>query len=102
MPNPFLQVVSVAATFCEVWEAVCSVLAELDVLVAFADLCTAAPKPYVRPTMLPASGEGGAMHRSVCQLAPSRAFGSGAGAYMGLKRGREGVLPHYPFRSPTS
>jgi DNA mismatch repair protein MSH2 len=52
-----VQVVGVAATFCEVWEAACSLLGELDVLVAFADLSTAAPKPYVRPTMLPSSGE---------------------------------------------
>jgi hypothetical protein len=46
----------VAATFCEVWERVCGLLAELDVLLGFADLSTAAPKPYVRPTMLPPEG----------------------------------------------
>ncbi len=48
-----------ASTFCEVWEAVCGTLADLDVLLAFADLSTAAPKPYVRPTMLPSSGKQG-------------------------------------------
>ncbi|KAL6769998.1 hypothetical protein ACKKBG_A33190 [Auxenochlorella protothecoides x Auxenochlorella symbiontica] len=50
------QVVSVAATFCQVWEQVRSVLAELDVLVAFADVAVTAPRPYVRPSMLPADG----------------------------------------------
>ena len=47
-----------AATFCEVWESVCGLLGELDTLLAFADLATAAPRPYVRPTMLPPEGEG--------------------------------------------
>ncbi len=42
-----------AATFAEVWETVGALLAELDVLTAFASLAASAPKPYVRPTMLP-------------------------------------------------
>lgn len=45
-----------AATFCQVWEQVRSVLAELDVLVAFADVAVTAPRPYVRPSLLPADG----------------------------------------------
>ncbi|KAG2424130.1 hypothetical protein HXX76_014804 [Chlamydomonas incerta] len=46
------QVVSVAATFVEVWEEVGSLLAELDVLLAFAEAACVAPTPYVRPEML--------------------------------------------------
>ena len=42
-----------AATFAEVWETVGALLAELDVLAAFADLAANAPLPYVRPAMLP-------------------------------------------------
>jgi len=45
------QVVGVAATFAEVWGEVAGVLAELDVLVGFADLSASAPTPYVRPAM---------------------------------------------------
>jgi hypothetical protein len=37
------QVVDVAATFVEVWEAVASALSELDVLSGFADLATSDP-----------------------------------------------------------
>ena len=48
-----MQVVSVAATFCEVWEGVTSLIAEVDVLAGFAELATSAPVAYVRPTMLP-------------------------------------------------
>ena len=48
-----LQVVSVAATFCEVWEGVTALIAEVDVLAGFAELATSAPVAYVRPTMLP-------------------------------------------------
>ena len=48
-----MQVVSVAATFCEVWEGVTSLVAEVDVLAGFAELATSAPVAYVRPTMLP-------------------------------------------------
>ncbi|GAX83908.1 hypothetical protein CEUSTIGMA_g11332.t1 [Chlamydomonas eustigma] len=52
------QVVSVAQTFVEVWDGISSLIAELDVLVGFADLTVTAPCPYVRPTLLPAeSGE---------------------------------------------
>lgn len=47
------QVVSVAATFSEVWEAVGGLLTEVDVLAAFAELAVTAPLPYVRPAMLP-------------------------------------------------
>ena len=47
------QVVSVAATFVEVWERVASLLSRLDVLCAFADVAISAPRPYVRPRMLP-------------------------------------------------
>ena len=48
-----LQVVSVAATFCQVWEGVTALIAEVDVLAGFAELATSAPVAYVRPTMLP-------------------------------------------------
>ena len=48
-----LQVVSVAATFCEVWEGVTSLIAEVDVLAGFAELATSAPVAYVQPDMLP-------------------------------------------------
>lgn len=47
------QVVGVASTFCEVWEKVGGLLAELDVLCGFADVAVSAPRPYVRPEMLP-------------------------------------------------
>ena len=42
-----------AATFCEVWEGVTSLIAEVDVLAGFAELATSAPVAYVRPNMLP-------------------------------------------------
>lgn len=51
------QVVAVASTFSEVWEAVSGVVSELDVLCAFAELSATAPIQYIRPTMLPSSGE---------------------------------------------
>ncbi|GFR44787.1 hypothetical protein Agub_g6119, partial [Astrephomene gubernaculifera] len=41
------QVVSVASTFVEVWEAVGALLAEMDVLLAFAEAAAVAPVPYV-------------------------------------------------------
>ncbi|KAK9813003.1 hypothetical protein WJX72_007194 [[Myrmecia] bisecta] len=47
------QVVGVAHTFVEVWETVAGLLAEVDVLLGFAELSINAPTPYVRPTMLP-------------------------------------------------
>ena len=50
-----VQVVGVAQSFCEVWETVAGTLAELDVLLGFADLAVSAPLPYARPDMLPAS-----------------------------------------------
>jgi DNA mismatch repair protein MSH2 len=49
------QVISVAQTFSEVWEGVSSLLAEMDVLLGFAELAVNAPMPYVRPEMLPSS-----------------------------------------------
>jgi DNA mismatch repair protein MSH2 len=48
------QVVAVAASFAEVWERVGAVVAELDVLAGFAELAATAPRPFVRPVMLPA------------------------------------------------
>ena len=45
-----------ASTFVEVWEGVSSLLAELDVLVGFADLSASAPTPYVRASMQDADG----------------------------------------------
>ena len=47
------QVVSVAHTFVEIWETVAGLLAELDVLLGFADLAVTAPSRYARPVMLP-------------------------------------------------
>jgi DNA mismatch repair protein MSH2 len=48
-----LQVVAVAATFCEVWSSVSGLIAELDVLAGFADLATADPtRPYCKPEIL--------------------------------------------------
>jgi DNA mismatch repair ATPase MutS len=48
-----LQVVAVAATFCEVWSAAATLIAELDVLAGFADLATADPtRPYCKPEIL--------------------------------------------------
>lgn len=42
-----------AATFCEVWSAVATLVAELDVLSGFADLATSDPtRPYCKPEML--------------------------------------------------
>ena len=58
LPFP-LQVVSVAATFAEVWGLVRSTLAQLDLLAAFAEVAAAAPAPYTRPLMLPETGKGG-------------------------------------------
>eukprot|EP00899_Mesostigma_viride_P023511 jgi/Mesvir1/4344/Mv02429-RA.1 len=51
------KVVEVAATFAEVFYSVASIVAELDVLLAFADLSVSAPTPYVRPVLTP-KGEG--------------------------------------------
>ncbi|GLI63268.1 hypothetical protein VaNZ11_006172 [Volvox africanus] len=46
------QVVVIAHTFVEVWEAVSALLSELDVLLSFAEAAVVAPVPYVRPEML--------------------------------------------------
>ena len=43
----------VAHTFVEVWEGVAALLAEMDVLLGFAEVAVNAPTPYVRPIMLP-------------------------------------------------
>ena len=58
----------VAQSFCEVWETVASAVAELDVLLGFADLAVSAPLPYVRPQMLPASE--GILELDGCRCAP--------------------------------
>lgn len=57
-PRLWPQVVAVAVTFAEVWHGVAATLAELDVLAAFAEVASATPAPYVRPTMLPSDGAG--------------------------------------------
>ena len=49
-----LQVVGVAHTFCEVWDTVASLIAELDLLAGFAELAISARNPYIRPEMLEA------------------------------------------------
>ena len=46
--------VGVAHTFVEVWEGAAALLAEMDVLLGFAEVAVNAPTPYVRPIMLPA------------------------------------------------
>lgn len=53
MPIWLVQVVGVAHTFVEVWEGVAALLAEMDVLLGFAEVAVNAPTPYVRPQMLP-------------------------------------------------
>ena len=50
------QVVAVAASFCDVWGRVGTLVAELDVLTAFAHVGASAPTPWVRPTMTPSDG----------------------------------------------
>ena len=42
-----------AHTFVEVWEGVAALLAEMDVLLGFAEVAVNAPTPYIRPQMLP-------------------------------------------------
>lgn len=42
-----------AHTFVEVWEGVAALLAEMDVLLGFAEVAVNAPTPYIRPVMLP-------------------------------------------------
>ena len=37
----------------EVWEGVAALLAEMDVLLGFAEVAVNAPAPYIRPQMLP-------------------------------------------------
>lgn len=53
LPAWLVQVVGVAHTFVEVWEGVAALLAEMDVLLGFAEVAVNAPTPYVRPQMLP-------------------------------------------------
>lgn len=43
------RVVATAATFSEVFEGLAMLLAELDVLLSFADLAVSSPTPYTRP-----------------------------------------------------
>ncbi|PNS20577.1 DNA mismatch repair protein msh-2 [Sphaceloma murrayae] len=47
------EVVSVAASYCPVFEKLAAILAHLDVIVAFAHVSVHAPTPYVKPTMHP-------------------------------------------------
>ncbi|KAL2935434.1 DNA mismatch repair protein MSH2 [Bienertia sinuspersici] len=47
------RVVQTAATFSEVFESLATLLAELDVLLGFADLATSCPTPYTRPDITP-------------------------------------------------
>uniref|UniRef100_A0A803NC62 DNA mismatch repair proteins mutS family domain-containing protein n=1 Tax=Chenopodium quinoa TaxID=63459 RepID=A0A803NC62_CHEQI len=47
------RVVQTAATFSEVFESLAALLAELDVLLGFADLATSCPTPYTRPDITP-------------------------------------------------
>ncbi|GBG77600.1 hypothetical protein CBR_g24047 [Chara braunii] len=49
------KVVEVAATFLEIFEGVANLLAELDVLLGFADLSVSAPTVYVRPSITSSS-----------------------------------------------
>ena len=65
MTSGYVQVVGVAHTFVEVWETVAGMLAELDVLLSFAELAVCAPTPYVRPTML--GPEAGQARFSLCR-----------------------------------
>lgn len=51
------EVVSIAASYCPVFEGLGNVLAHLDVILAFAELSLQAPTAYVRPKMN-AMGEG--------------------------------------------
>ncbi|KAH9570808.1 hypothetical protein CY35_02G060500 [Sphagnum magellanicum] len=45
------KVVDVAATFVEVFTGVATLLADMDVLLSFADLSVTSPTPYVRPSI---------------------------------------------------
>ena len=47
------KVIETAATFCPVITDCHTLLAELDVLLAFAHVSCSAPEPYVRPTIVP-------------------------------------------------
>lgn len=51
------EVVSVAASYCPVFEKLAGVLSHLDVIVSFAHVSVHAPTPYTRPTIHP-RGEG--------------------------------------------
>ncbi|KAM7277946.1 hypothetical protein ACFE04_005080 [Oxalis oulophora] len=51
------RVVRTSATFSEVFESLAGALAELDVLLSFADLASSCPTPYTRPDII-ASNEG--------------------------------------------
>lgn len=43
------SVVEIAQTFLEVWREVSAIVAELDILLGFAELAVSAPTPYTRP-----------------------------------------------------
>ncbi|KAL4566420.1 hypothetical protein LXL04_030535 [Taraxacum kok-saghyz] len=47
------KVVETSATFSEVFEGLGNLLAELDVLLSFADLAASSPTPYTRPEITP-------------------------------------------------
>jgi len=61
--------VGVAHTFVEVWEGVAALLAEMDVLLGFAEVAVNAPTPYVRPQMLPP--DDGELKLVGCRSVPS-------------------------------
>lgn len=47
------EVVSVAGTYCPIFEKLAEVIAHMDVIVSFAHVSVHAPSPYVRPTIHP-------------------------------------------------
>ncbi|KDP20084.1 hypothetical protein JCGZ_05853 [Jatropha curcas] len=47
------RVIQTAASFSEVFESLAGLLAELDVLLSFADLASSCPTPYTRPDITP-------------------------------------------------
>ena len=64
------RVVDVAASFADVFRSAAALLAQLDVLAAFADLAACAPAPYCRPVLhAPGAAPGG---RDVLRLVACR------------------------------
>ena len=86
-----MQVVSVAQTFCEVWETVAALLAEVDLLAGFAELAVNAPMPYVRPEMLPP--DEGRLELIGCRQAPSCHISSMASQFPGTASQLEIQIP---------